>query len=166
MFDFLTVWKLSPKDQDFTLDLAYERESVARSRPGHPYFNESFNRDDLWWEINSAGAEVAYMRMTRGTKAREGKPWDIIVDGVHKVDVKWTPWPQGVLLVKDKNWGQGKPDWFALFTGQFPLYEYKGRIAAEELLSRPLNRHPQFKRPGHTAMQSELDTRLLFDDQV
>jgi hypothetical protein len=161
MTNYLNVHALNDADQDRVIDLAHNRRGVARSRPGDPYFNDNLNKPEIWWEIHSTGAEIAYLRLTGGVKAAEGAPWDVQVDG-HKVDVKWTPWPNGVLLVKNKTWSQGMPEWFALFTGNFPVFEYKGRFRAETLLARPVNRDPKYKKPGHTAEQAELDQTLMF----
>jgi hypothetical protein len=160
--NFLSVWKLHDLDVLFALRLAHKRRRVARERgAGDPYWNQEFSSDGLWWEVNSVGAEIAYVRLTGGEKANEDAPWDVMV-GTHKVDVKWTPWPNGVLLVKNKTWLNGRPDWFALFTGRMPLFEYKGRIEANILLARRINEDPKFAKPGHTAEQWELQRELLF----
>lgn len=164
MTNYLRVWKLSPEDIQTVIEMAKQRRIKSIQLGGEdPYFNVSLAMEDMAWEINSFGAEIAYQRLTKGIKAVEGAPWDVLVDGLHKVDVKWSPWDHGVLLVKDKNWSR-RPGWFAMMIGTFPVYEYRGRIEANVLLARQLDSDPKYVKPGYTAEQSELDLRLEFLD--
>lgn len=124
------------------------------------------DKDPLWKNTNSLAAEWAYCRLVGSEVDRSIDgfyPYDTIVywNGIHKVDVKWTWRRWGCLIVKDKDWSD-PPDWFVLMIGNWPEYEYKGRILASKLLARPLDRRDIFKKPGYTARQWELIKALEF----
>ena len=163
--NLLSVWRLSQEDQEEVIDLAHQRLRIARGMTTRqPYWNDSFKKPKIWWEVRAIGAEFAYWRLTDGVRAAEGAPWDVVVLDQYRVDVKWTPWDGGVLLVKEQAWTNGRPDYFVLFKGEFPVFEYKGRIEAARLLARPLSDGREFgvrfKEPGHAAAEADLEQDL------
>ena len=115
-------------------------------------------------EINSYGGEFAYCKYFGLSPDLETNCYPIH-DAIHPdgttVDVKTTEWATGHLALKNFGYEREYPDYFALMTGWFPAYTYRGEMSCAELRqpSRLGDLGGKFNPPMYIASQDELFIR-------
>ena len=115
-------------------------------------------------EVNSYGGEFAYCKHfgIAPDLATDCYPkYDAVHPDGGTVDVKTTKWSSGHLALKNFTKEREYPDYFALMTGEFPTYIYRGEILASELRkpSRLTSLDGRLSPPMYVASQNELFTR-------
>lgn len=128
------------------------------------------NIDPIKNDISSMGAEIAYGKIrniypdlkTRYKPFEKRPIHDFIING-KTVDVKWTHWETGGLLVAEDLVKAGKvTDIYALFTGVFPEYKFWGEVPKEIILNRNnLGAKKGLRRKSYYMTQDDVQSHYL-----
>ncbi len=121
-------------------------------------------------DIDGFGGELAFCKLfnvypdtsthVRTTKTDVG---DCVWNGF-SIDVKTTTYPEGMLLA---NYGKQVTtvDYYALMTGVFPNYFYRGVIEADELLKKERLANLGHPKPAYCVIQEELKELTTITEQ-
>jgi hypothetical protein len=108
--------------------------------------------------LGSFGAELAYAKLFNAFPPLEPidpRCYDVHLFTGQRVDVKWTPNPEGPMQIKLKAEGKPRPDLYALMVGEFPEYRLAGHIdACDALIPETICETNQAR--GHVIPQSVL----------
>ncbi len=96
------------------------------------------NQSNEETDLEGIGGELAFCKLfniypdlSLELKAGDRDRGDAVLLG-HYVDVKTTSYSSGRLLVVP--WKKGEMEFFALMTGKFPVYQFRGLASREELM--------------------------------
>lgn len=161
-------YKIKLSDEDITTCKKLAQERYGSNRSSGVENKKIGKQSDEFVELQGIGGEFAFCRIfglepdqtiaPRGTKTDKGDVW--LPNGT-LVDIKTTHYRTGKLLVP--TWKQdSKIQYFGLMVGTFPIFEFKGWIERENILTedRLLNLGYGLT---HYATQEELDKGLLDD---
>lgn len=88
-------------------------------------------------DAESIAAEVAFSRLAGVDPLldtdRPHPAYDVVIGG-KRVDIKWTQYSTGALILAE--FSNSRADVFALMVGTWPRYTYRGSIGRAALLSR------------------------------
>ena len=153
---------LSAVDQKIIRFIAHEREDNNERAYGGTNTKRVDDRDGYAIQCEGFAGEFAFCRLfnifpdftthPRSAELGEDRGDAVMHDG-RTVDIKTSRFPQAKLLVSE--WIKPTVDLYALMTGTFPVYEFRGFIESHELL-KPERVEDLGRGPAYAAQQDEL----------
>lgn len=147
---------LNDAEQRLVRYLAEKRYSNARDK-GFVDCKQGDQSNQLT-DLEGMGGELAFCKLFNVypdlSILLDLKAEDCILPDGRKVDVKTTKYDSGRLVAV--TWKTPKVDAFALMTGTFPEYKYRGMMSSKELLQEKRIGSLNGKSKGYLAEQHEL----------
>lgn len=149
---------LNDVEQRLVKTVAVARYDNARAK-GVPKTFVAYE-DGYVCDIDGFGGELAFCKLFNvypdmSIRAWEGEQdeGDCVWNGL-RIDVKTTTYPEGCLLAG--GWKKLNVDYYALMTGVFPNYYYRGVMRADKLLQQERLTDFGYREPAYRADQDEL----------